>query len=78
MLRDGTVTAYAPRAEIDLEWIVRKMVGKDFDLGSPPEGYAFGGPTLSIKGLAVPSHSGASLAVDHMELEVKAGEIVCI
>ena len=78
VLRDGTMTAYAPRAEIDLEWIVRNMVGENFDLGSPPDGYAFGAPALSIKGLAVPSHSGAGLAVDHMGLEVKAGEIVCI
>ena len=39
VLRDGAMTAYAPRAEIDLEWIVRNMVGENFDLGSPPTGY---------------------------------------
>jgi erythritol transport system ATP-binding protein len=36
VLRDGTMTAYAPRKDIDLEWIVRNMVGENFDLGSPP------------------------------------------
>ncbi|MFD2815227.1 hypothetical protein ACFSYD_13800 [Paracoccus aerius] len=37
VLRDGTMTAYAPRADIDLEWIVRNMVGENYDLGSPPD-----------------------------------------
>ena len=37
VLRDGAMTAYAPRAEIDLEWIVRNMVGENYDLGSPPD-----------------------------------------
>ncbi len=78
VLRDGTMTAYAPRAEIDLEWIVRNMVGENFDLGSPPEGYDFGAPALSVKGLSVPSHTDGELAVDAMDLDVKAGEIVCI
>ena len=38
VLRDGVMTAYGPRAEIDLEWIVRNMVGENFDLGAPPRG----------------------------------------
>ena len=42
VLRDGAMTAYAPRDEIDLEWIVRNMVGENFDLGSPPTGYEMG------------------------------------
>ena len=42
VLRDGAMTAYAPREEIDLEWIVRNMVGENFDLGSPPTGYDMG------------------------------------
>ena len=37
VLRDGAMTAYAPRKDIDLEWIVRNMVGENFDLGSPPD-----------------------------------------
>ncbi|NIY73793.1 sugar ABC transporter ATP-binding protein [Marivivens donghaensis] len=78
VLRDGNMTAYAPRSEIDLEWIVFNMVGENFDLGSPPQGYEFGAPALSIENLCVPSHTGVGLAVDHMDLEVKAGEIVCI
>jgi len=35
------MTAYAHRDDIDLNWIVRNMVGENFDLGSPPTGYDF-------------------------------------
>jgi len=79
VLRDGTMTAYAERKDIDLEWIVRNMVGENFDLGSPPEGHQFGEVALSIEGLTVPGPSGAAYnAVDRMSLKVRAGEVVCI
>ena len=79
VLRDGTMTAYAPRDQIDLEWIVRNMVGENFDLGSPPTGYDFGAPALSIKDLTVMDEGGAGYAVvDGMSLDIQQGEIVCI
>lgn len=79
VLRDGTMTAYAPREEIDLEWIVRNMVGENFDLGSPPTGYDWGDVTLSVENLTVPDPGGAGFSlVDRMSLNVRAGEIVCI
>src|SRR5699024_597526 len=53
VLRAGSVTARAERADIDLAWIVRHMVGAHFDLGSPPTGYAFGDTALSIESLSV-------------------------
>ncbi|MFW2543716.1 sugar ABC transporter ATP-binding protein [Primorskyibacter sp. 2E107] len=77
VLRDGVMTAYAPRADIDLEWIVRAMVGENFDLGAPPQS-AFGAPALELKGLSVASHTGDGLAVDGLDLTVRKGEIVCI
>ncbi|MEO3433602.1 sugar ABC transporter ATP-binding protein [Inquilinus sp. CAU 1745] len=79
VLRDGVMTARAPRSEIDLEWIVRNMVGEDFDLGSPPTGYEAGDVVLSIQGLSVPdaARPGRSV-VDRLSLDVRAGEIVCI
>src|SRR5690606_10909208 len=79
VLRDGTMTAYAPREEIDLEWIVRNMVGENFDLGSPPTGYEWGDVALSVESLTVPDPGGAGFSlVDRMSLNVRAGEIVCI
>ncbi len=78
VLRDGRMTAYAKREEIDLEWIVRNMVGENFDLGSPPD-TQFGEVALSIENLSVPGPAGAAYsAVDRLSLNVRAGEIVCI
>lgn len=79
VLRDGSATAFAPRAEIDLEWIVRNMVGEHFDLGSPPAGHQLGEVALRIENLSVPAISGAEYdVVDRFSLEIKEGEIVCI
>ncbi|MCQ4633054.1 erythritol transport system ATP-binding protein [Shinella sp. BE166] len=79
VLRDGAMTAYAERKDIDLEWIVRHMVGDNFDLGSPPTGYEKGDVALSIEGITVPDPAGAGYSVvDGLSLSVRAGEIVCI
>jgi erythritol transport system ATP-binding protein len=78
VLRDGAMTAYAPRADIDLEWIVRNMVGEHYDLGSPPSGYAFGETALSVVDLTVADPNAGFNLVDRLSLDVKAGEIVCI
>ncbi|WP_306258666.1 sugar ABC transporter ATP-binding protein [Pararhizobium sp. IMCC21322] len=77
VLRDGIMTAKGPRADIDLEWIVRNMVGDNFDLGSPPES-KLGAPALQLEALCVPMASGAGKAVDRLDLTVAAGEVVCI
>ncbi len=78
VLRDGAMTAYAPRSEIDLQWIVRNMVGDNYDLGSPPTGYDKGAVALSIENLSVAAPGGAYSLVDRLSLDVRAGEIVCI
>tara|TARA_E500000318_G_scaffold38047_1_gene36653 strand:- start:7890 stop:9437 length:1548 start_codon:yes stop_codon:yes gene_type:complete len=77
VLRDGEMTAWAPRAEIDIEWIVRNMVGENFNLGAPPNS-KMGAPALTIENLCVPDASGNGLVVDHINLSVRSGEIVCI
>ncbi len=79
VLRDGAMTAKAEVKDIDLEWIVRNMVGENFDLGAPPTGYAFGETALSIDDVSVADAAGSGyLVVDGLSLDVKAGEIVCI
>lgn len=79
VLRDGTMTARGERDEIDLEWIVRNMVGENFDLGSPPTGYAFGDTVLSIRNLVVVDRENPERAiVNGLNLDVRAGEVVCI
>ncbi|MBZ9771695.1 sugar ABC transporter ATP-binding protein [Mesorhizobium sp. CO1-1-8] len=79
VLRDGAITATAEARDIDLEWIVRNMVGENFDLGSPPTGHVFGEVALSIEDVSVVDASGSGYSVvDHLSLDVRAGEIVCI
>ena len=79
VLRDGSMTARAEREDIDLAWIVRNMVGDNFDLGSPPEGYEFGDPVLTVGGVTVLDPDNPERAVvKDLDLEVRAGEIVCI
>jgi len=79
VLRDGAITATALAEDIDLEWIVRHMVGENFDLGTPPTGYEFGDVALSIEDLSVEDPKDpARLLVDHLSLDVREGEIVCL
>ncbi|MDI5935401.1 sugar ABC transporter ATP-binding protein [Halomonas kalidii] len=79
VLRDGIMTAYAQRQDIDLEWIVRNMVGEGFDLGSPPTGYRMGEVALSLREVSVADASVPDRSVvDRLSLDVRAGEIVCI
>jgi erythritol transport system ATP-binding protein len=79
VLRDGAITATGEARDIDLEWIVRNMVGENFDLGSPPTGYSFGEVALSVRDVSVADASGGeNFVVDRMSLDVRAGEIVCI
>jgi erythritol transport system ATP-binding protein len=79
VLRDGTMTAYAPRSDIDLEWIVRNMVGENYDLGSPPVGYDFGKVALSLREVTVADPKGGDYnVVDKLSLDVREGEVVCI
>ncbi|OON38626.1 sugar ABC transporter ATP-binding protein [Izhakiella australiensis] len=77
VLRDGAMTASAPRSDIDLPWIVRNMVGDHFDLGSPPDGYEMGDVALEVSDLTVTNPAGIRV-VDNLSLSVRAGEIVCI
>ncbi|WP_231860901.1 MULTISPECIES: sugar ABC transporter ATP-binding protein [Microbacterium] len=79
VLRDGNMTARGERSQIDLEWIVRNMVGDNFDLGSPPSGYGFGEVALHVDRLTVVDRENPERAiVNRLNLEVRAGEIVCI
>jgi erythritol transport system ATP-binding protein len=79
VLRDGAMTAYAQRKDIDLEWIVRHMVGENFDLGSPPDDHEMGDTALEVDDLVIHDHKGGTFnVVDHLSLKVREGEIVCI
>ncbi len=79
VLRDGSITATADRADIDLEWIVRHMVGAHFSLGEAPTGYEFGPTALAVEHVSVADVENPQRSVvDDLSLEVRAKEIVCI
>ena len=79
VLRDGAITATGEAGNIDLQWIVHHMVGDHYDRGSPPAGHAFGAVALSVRDVCVADASGGDdQVVDHLSLDVRAGEIVCI
>ncbi|MBD1555633.1 sugar ABC transporter ATP-binding protein [Vibrio sp. S9_S30] len=79
VLRDGAMTAYAPRADIDLGWIVRHMVGDNYSLGKPPQDKRDGEVVLDIKNLSVDDPSGSGFkSVDKLSLSLHKNEIVCL
>lgn len=79
VLRDGEMRAKGDRAEIDLNWIVRNMVGENFNLGNPPDGYTFGSEVLKVENLVVRDNENPDRqVVNGISLEVREGEIVCL
>ena len=79
VLRDGEIVAQDEAANIDLVWIVSNMVGRNFDLGTPPTGYEFGETVLQVKQVSVadPANPDRYL-VNKLTLDIRAGEIVCV
>lgn len=79
ILRDGKYVADADVKDIDVSWIVRKMVGKDtgykkiprkIDLSKQPE-------ILRTEDLCLPKKGGGYL-LDHVNIAMKKGEILGI
>ncbi|WP_148291317.1 sugar ABC transporter ATP-binding protein [Spiribacter curvatus] len=78
VLRDGSMVASAPRDEINLAWVVQKMVGRHFDLGTPPEFDQDCAPALEIRDLSIRMVAAGGKAVTDLNLSVRPGEITCI
>jgi erythritol transport system ATP-binding protein len=75
VLRDGKIAAHAEVAEIDMKWILEKMLGHT-RLDVAHHGQAPGEiPVLSVEDLSCPK-PGGGLSVDGVSLSVRPGEIV--
>jgi erythritol transport system ATP-binding protein len=76
VMRDGRVQARAPIADVSIPWIVAEMVGP---MAAPAVNvtHADAAPVLVAHDICLPSAKGG-LAVDHVSLTVRAGEVVGI
>ena len=77
VLRDGQITGQAMVKDIDTRWIVRSMIGSDAKDFAKADNHALGGEMFRAEDISLPRPTGG-LAVDHVSLSVKAGEILGI
>lgn len=77
VLRDGAVTGARSMEGVDVPWIVRNMIGeasKDF---AKEVDHPYGDEIFRAEDVCLP-RAGGGLAVDHVSLSLRAGEIVGI
>ncbi|MET3857812.1 sugar ABC transporter ATP-binding protein [Rhizobium sp. OAE497] len=77
VLRDGQITGQAMVKDIDTRWIVRSMIGSDAKDFAKADNHALGGEMFRAEDISFPRPTGG-LAVDHVSLSVKSGEILGI
>jgi erythritol transport system ATP-binding protein len=79
VFRDGELVATADARQIDLPWVVAKMVGREAEYDFRNEPREYGDIVLDIDNAVVASpEGGGKLAVDGVSIQVRAGEIVCL
>jgi len=79
VFRDGEMVASDEAKNIDLNWVVSKMVGRAADLESHLSLGELGIPVLEVENYVVPDPTNPNrMAVDGVSLKVHAGEVVCI
>lgn len=77
VLRDGCITGDRPMAEVDIPWIIRKMVGTDTRDFSRALEHVTGDTVLAVGDMCLRGDAKGYL-VDHVSLSLRAGEIVGI
>ncbi|MBV9653059.1 MAG: sugar ABC transporter ATP-binding protein [Acetobacteraceae bacterium] len=77
VLRDGRVTGQDTIRNVDTHWIVRQMIGRDAKDFAKDVGHRIGEIVLKADNIVLPRMTG-DLAVDHVSLDVRAGEVLGI
>lgn len=78
VLRDSKLIATDERENVDLNWIVNKMIGHD-SAESTAKVNEMGDVVLEVKNLNIVDPSNpARLSVEDFSLEVRQGEVVCL
>ncbi|MGB5750406.1 MAG: sugar ABC transporter ATP-binding protein [Desulfobacterales bacterium] len=75
ILRDGKFEAEAEFKDIDVQWIVDKMVGEHAKKKINHKNRAQDKEVLSVENICLP-RQGGGFTVDHVSINLKAGEIV--
>jgi erythritol transport system ATP-binding protein len=79
VFRDGEMVASDEAKNIDLNWVVSKMVGREADLEGHLSVGKVGVPVLEFDDYVVADPNNPNrMAVDGVSLKVHAGEMVCI
>lgn len=79
VFRDGELVATADAKDVDLPWVVSKMVGREANFDKFLETGKPGKPVLEVEDFVVPDPANPSRnVVDGVSLTVHEGEVVCI
>jgi len=79
VFRDGDLVATADAKDVDLPWVVSKMVGREAEYDFRGEERNYGDVVLDIDNVTVVSpEGGGKVVVDGVTIKVRAGEIVCL
>jgi erythritol transport system ATP-binding protein len=77
VLRDGQITGQAMVRDIDTKWIVRSMIGSDAKDFAKADNHTLGAEAFRAEEISLPRRTGG-LAVDHVSVAVRSGEILGI
>ena len=77
VLRDGRITGQEEMRNVDTQWIVRQMIGSDAKDFAKADDHKPGAEVFRAEDISLPRATGG-LAVDHVSLSVRAGEILGI
>ncbi|RWO01409.1 sugar ABC transporter ATP-binding protein [Mesorhizobium sp.] len=77
VLRDGRITGQEKMKNVDTQWIVRQMIGSDAKDFAKADGHVPGDEIFRAEDICLPRVTGG-LAVDHVSLSLRAGEILGI
>ncbi|WP_378946108.1 sugar ABC transporter ATP-binding protein [Paracoccus sp. R86501] len=75
VLRDGAITGARPMEGVDLAWIVRSMIGEASKDYAKTDDHPFGDEIFRAEDVCLP-RPGGGLAVDHVSMSLRAGEIL--
>jgi erythritol transport system ATP-binding protein len=75
ILRDGHLVAEAPAQDIDVNWIVAKMIGRDLRDTYIRQPHTMGKELLKVEGLTLPRPEGGFI-LDSVSFSLRAGEIL--